>query len=106
MRRMTRWLTLGVVAITAVPACGDPLGIDDILGIWNTASIGGHTVPGNVVYEGVEYDTEYVRWAFYDGGLCTLTQRVDGLTTTYDECSYTMNAEQEAIAKAVERLGG
>jgi hypothetical protein len=100
MPRIVRWLTLGVLGFMAAPACSDAFGVDEILGIWNTASINGYSVPGTVVYEGNSHDTRYVRWAFYDGGLCTLTQHVDGVTETYDECDYTMNVEQETIAIA------
>jgi hypothetical protein len=98
MRRMARWLALGVLGLAAVPACSDALGVEDVLGIWNTQSISGYSVPGTVVYEGDSYDTQYVRWTFYDGGLCTLTQQVDGVTATYDECEYSVNLGQETIA--------
>ncbi len=98
MRRMARWLALGVLGCAAAPACSDAFGIEDILGVWNTISINGHSVPGTVVYEGDSYDTQYVRWAFYDGGQCTLTQQVDGFTETYDDCDYTANVEQKTIA--------
>jgi hypothetical protein len=98
VRRVVRWLTLGVLAFVVAPACSDAFGIAEILGIWNTTSINGYAVPGTVVYEGASHDTQYVRWAFYDGGLCTLTQRVDGITETYDACDYTVNVEQETIA--------
>jgi hypothetical protein len=94
---MARWLTLGVLGSVAAPACSEPFGIDDILGIWNTQSINGYSVPGTVVYEGGTYDAQYVRWTFYDGGQCTLTQQVDGVTATYDECEYTVNMEQETL---------
>ncbi|MDH3290887.1 MAG: hypothetical protein OEO20_05725 [Gemmatimonadota bacterium] len=100
MPRIVRWLTLGILGFVAAPACSDAFGVDDILGIWNTASINGYAVPGTVVYEGNSHDTQYVRWALYDGGLCTLTQQVDGSTETYDECDYTVNLEQETIAIA------
>lgn len=89
---------MGALGFVAAPACGDAFGVDDVLGIWNTASIGGHAVPGTVLYEGIDYDTQYVRWAFYDGGLCTLTQQVDGATTTYDECHYSVGAGQKTVA--------
>jgi len=92
---MARWLALGVLGLAAAPACGDAFGIEDVLGIWNTQSINGYAVPGAVVYEGVTHDTQYVRWAFYEGGQCTLTQQVDGITDTYDEC--TVHVEQESI---------
>ncbi|NIM48523.1 MAG: hypothetical protein GTO22_04575 [Gemmatimonadales bacterium] len=95
---MARWLALGVLGCIAAPACSDAFGIDDVLGIWNTQSINGYSVPGTVVYEGDSYDTQYVDWAFYDGGRCTLTQRVDGVTDTYDECDYTVNLEQETVS--------
>lgn len=96
-RRWARWLTVGVVGFAAAPACSDTFGVDNVLGIWNTISINGHAVPGTVIYEGDSYDAQYVRWAFYDGGLCTLTQQVDGITATYDECDYTVNVERETI---------
>lgn len=97
MRRLARWLTLGVLGFVAGPVCSDPFGIEDILGIWNTASINGYSIPGTVVYEGVSYDAQYARWAFYEGRQCLLTQQVDGVTETYDECNYTVNLEQETI---------
>jgi hypothetical protein len=96
-RPRSRWLALGALGIVAASACGDPLRVEDVLGVWNTQSIGGHAVPGTVVYDGAGYDTEYVRWAFYDGGLCTLTQLVDGVTATYDDCEYTVTVQDEAI---------
>ena len=95
---MTRWLALVVFGIVAAPACGDAFRVDDVVGIWHTQSIGGHTIPGTVVYDGLSYHTEYVRWTFYDGGLCTLTQLVDGVTATYDECEYTVDVQDETIA--------
>ncbi len=98
MRHTAQWLALGVFGFVAAPACGDAFAVEDIIGIWNTTSIGGYSVPGTVVYEGDSYDTQYVRWAFYDGGRCTLTQQVDGFTETYDDCDYTVNVEQRAIA--------
>lgn len=94
---MTRRHTLGVLGLAAALSCSDVFGIDDVLGIWNTASINGYAVPGTVVYEGDSYDTQYVRWAFYGEGRCTLTQHVDGVTSTYDTCDYTVNLEQQAV---------
>ena len=98
MRHIARWLALGVLGFVAAAACSDPFGIEDMLGIWNTTSINGHSVPGTVIYKGDSHDTQYVRWVFYDGGQCTLTQQVDGVTETYDDCDYTVNLEQETIA--------
>jgi hypothetical protein len=68
------------------------------MGIWNTASINGYSVPGTVVYEGVSHEAEYARWAFYDGGLCTLTQHVDGNTETFDECEYAVDLARETVS--------
>lgn len=75
-------------------ACTDASSTTDMRGIWNVRSIGGHDVPGAVVYDDDSLAAEYVRWVFYDGVQCTLTQRVDNLTATYDECTYTVD-EQE-----------
>jgi len=97
VRRMARWLALGVLGSVAAPACGDAFGVEAVFGIWNTMSINGYAVPGTVVYEGESYETEYVRWVFYDDGHCTLTQHVDGITTTYGECDYTVNVELQTI---------
>jgi hypothetical protein len=97
-RSTRRWLAVGILGLVAVPACGDAFGIEDVLGIWNAQSIGGHAVPGTVVYEGVSYDTEYVRWTFYEGGHCTLTQLVDGITATYDDCDYTVDMARRTIS--------
>lgn len=94
-RRLARWLAL---AALAAPACGEPFGVADVLGIWNAETINGYAVPGSVLYEGVTYDTRYVRWAFYDGGQCTLTQLVDGVTATYDECEYEVEADRQTVA--------
>ena len=95
----TAWcLRAGVLGLVAVSGCSDALGIEDIVGIWSTASIGDYAVPGTVVYEGVSHDTRYVRWVFYDGGHCTLTQEVDGTTETYDDCDYTVDLERETIS--------
>jgi len=95
--RMARWLALGVLGLGAPLACADAFGVEDILGVWSTQSIGGHAVPGTVVYAGVGYDTQYARWTFYDGGQCTLTQLVDGVTATYDGCEYTVSVQDETI---------
>jgi hypothetical protein len=95
-RGIARWLALGVLGFAA-PACSDAFGVEDVLGIWNTESINGFPVPGDVQYEGSTYDTQYVRWALYDGGRCTLTQRVDDVTATYDDCSYTVSVEQATV---------
>lgn len=97
MGRLPRWLVLGAFGAVAAPACGDAFGVGSVIGIWNTVSIGGHSLPGAVVYEGDSYDTEYVRWVLYDGGLCTLTQRVDGVMATYDDCDYSVNVEQKTL---------
>lgn len=97
MTRRRAWRTaLAVLGLGGV-ACADGLGIEDVFGIWNTQSINGHAVPGTVLYEGVAYDTQYVRWVLYDGGLCTLTQQVDDVTATYDDCGYTVDVERETI---------
>ena len=98
---MARWCVLAVLGLVAAPACSEAFGIEDMLGVWNTQSINGYAVPGTVVYEGDTYDTQYVRWAFYDGGQCTLTQQVDGITATYDECAYTVNVEHETLTIAL-----
>jgi hypothetical protein len=98
---MAWWLAFGVLGFAAPPACGDVFGIENVLGVWNTQSINGYSVPGTVVYEGDTYDTRYVRWTFYDGGRCILTQQVDGVTATYDECDYTVNLEQETLTMAL-----
>jgi hypothetical protein len=100
MRRLRRWLMLGGLGCAAVPACGDAFGIEDVLGIWNTESINNYAVPGTVVYQGDRVDTldtQYVRWVFYQNGLCTLTQQVEGSTTSYDECEYAVDPEQRTI---------
>lgn len=95
MQRTAIRLALGVLVIVAAPACNDPCSVNGILGIWNTTSINGYSVPGHVEYESVSYEAEYVRWAFYEGGQCVLTQRVDNRTTTYDRCSYTVDQDQQ-----------
>jgi hypothetical protein len=94
---MRRWIALGTLGL-AVLACGDAFGIENVFGIWNTQSINGYSVPGTVTYEGGTYVTEYVRWALYEDGTCTLTQRVDGATNTYDACTYTVDVAQESVA--------
>lgn len=73
-------------------------GIEDVLGIWNTQSINGYAVPGIVEYEGVDYDAEYARWAFYEGRRCTLTQEVGGVVETYDECDYAVSVEEREVS--------
>lgn len=97
-RRLARWLALGVLVAAGLAACADAFGVEDVLGVWNTQSINDYPVPGSVVYRGIAYDTEYVRWAFYDGGQCTLTQLVNGYTDTYDDCTYTVAPDQATIA--------
>ena len=97
MRRAAAWLVLGILGFVAV-GCSDPVGVEDIIGIWNTTSINGYSVPGTVEYEGVNHDAEYARWVFYEGGQCTLTQHVDGSTETFDECEYTVDLTSETIS--------
>jgi len=97
VRRLLRWCTLGALGFAAAAACADPFGIADVLGVWNTQSINGYAVPGTVLYEGIPYDTQYVRWTLYDGGQCTLTQLVDGITATFDECEYTVDPDRATI---------
>jgi hypothetical protein len=97
MPRTARFLALGVLGCGAALACSDAFGIEDLLGVWNASFINDHAVPGTVEYEGASYDTEYVRWAFYEGGLCTVTQRVDGLTGTYDNCVYTLVEDRRTM---------
>lgn len=89
-----------VLAAVLAAGCTDPSGTVDVRGIWNVQSIDGHDVPGTVVYDGDSLATEYVRWVFYDGELCTLTQRVDQLTATYDECTYTVNEQERTLVVA------
>jgi hypothetical protein len=96
-RPRARWLILGALGLVGAPACTDGFGLEDVLGVWNTQSINGYAVPGDVVYEGSTYDTEYVRWVLYDGGQCTLTQLVDGFTATFDDCEYTVDPGRETI---------
>jgi len=98
MQRTALWLVLAVLGFATAPACRDPFGVDDVLGIWNTTSINGYSVPGTVVYEGVSHDTQYVRWAFYEGGQCTLTQQVDGETETFDDCAYTVDLATQTVS--------
>lgn len=97
LRSRARGLVLGALGLVGAPACTDALGLEDVLGVWNTRSINGYAVPGDVVYEGSTYATEYVRWALYDGGFCTLTQLVDGVTATFDDCEYTVDLERRTI---------
>ncbi len=97
MRLTARRLVLGALVFTAAPACGDAFGIDNVLGIWNTTSINGYPLPGTVDYEGVDHEAEYARWAFYDGGLCTLTQLVNSETSTIDECEYSVDQERKTV---------
>jgi len=97
VRCMVRWLALGALGTVAAPACGDPFGPEDIIGVWHTESIGGYVVPGLVVYQGITYNTEYARWTFYTDGLCTLTQKVDNTTDTFDQCDYSPDVENGAI---------
>ena len=98
MRQIPRWFIIGALLAGAFPACEDAVGLADVRGIWNTASIGGHAIPGTVDYDGTIFDTEYVRWAFYDGERCTLTQLVDGKTSTYDDCTYSADEERQAVS--------
>jgi hypothetical protein len=97
VRHRRAWRLAVAVLGLGGPACAGGLGIEEVFGVWNTQSINGHAVPGTVVYGGVTYDTQYVRWVLYDGGLCTLTQQVDAVTATYDDCGYTVNVERETI---------
>jgi hypothetical protein len=98
MRLTPRWLILGALLAGAALACEDAVGVGDVRGIWNTVSIAGDVVPGTVDYEGTIFETEYVRWAFYDGDRCTLTQLVDGRTNTYDDCSYSADEGQQTVS--------
>lgn len=104
MPRSARLYALGALTCGAALGCSDAVGIVDVVGIWNATSINDHPVPGTVEYQGASYDTEYVRWAFYDGGLCTITQRVDGLTGTYDDCVYTFVADRQVITVTFQSL--
>lgn len=88
------WLGLGSFGFVTELAGGDSFAVDDVLGVWCATSIGGYSVPGTVAYEGVTHDAQYVRWGFYDGGQCTLTQRVDGATECCDPCDFTVNSAQ------------
>jgi len=97
MRPVALRLGVGVLWCALAPACSDALGVEDVIGIWNTQTINGYGVPGTVVYEGRSHEAEYVRWVFYDGGQCTLTQRVDGATATFDECDYTIDVKRGTI---------
>jgi len=94
----TAWcLTAGALGLVVASGCSDTFGVEDVVGIWNTESIGGYAVPGTVVYDGTSHDTQYVRWVFYDGEQCTLTQQVDGATQTFDECDYTLDVAEKTM---------
>ncbi len=108
MQRTVRWLALGVLGFVATPACSDQSDIDDVIGIWDTKSVAGYSVPGTIEYERKSHDTQYIRWVFYDGGRCTLTQHIDGAIETYGECEYTVNVEQQTLTMTfqMERWAG
>jgi hypothetical protein len=97
MQRTVRWLALGVLGFVAASACSEQSGSDDVIGFWDTKSVAGYSVPGKIEYVRKSHDTQYIRWVFYDGGQCTLTQHVDGGIDTYDECEYTVNVEQHTL---------
>ena len=80
--------------------CAERSDTADVRGVWNAQSIGGDDVPGTVVYDNDRLTAEYVRWVFFDDGPCLLTQRVDDLLATYDQCSYTVNEAEQTLVIA------
>ena len=97
MRTTARWLVLGVFGLIMGTGCSDPLGIDDIVGTWDTMSINGYSVPGTVIVEDREFDVRYIRWTFDHGGACTVVAQIDGDVDTFDGCQYTVDLEQATI---------
>jgi len=97
MRRTAQWLVLGAFGIFTATGCGDALGIDDIIGTWDTTSINDYSVPGTVVVEDQEFDVQYTRWTFDDGGGCTVVAQIDGAVDIFDGCNYTVNLAQQTI---------
>jgi hypothetical protein len=93
---MLRWLTCALLAGAAATACGDAFGIEDVLGVWSATSINGDAVPGIVVVDGVEYDVQYFRLTFDNGGDCSWALEVDGDAET-NACTYTVDLEQSTI---------
>jgi hypothetical protein len=80
----------------AAAGCSDAFGVDDVLGVWESTSINGYDVPGTVTMNSSDFDVEYYRITFQDGGECAWAARIDG--ETYGElCEYTVNANQETI---------
>jgi hypothetical protein len=95
-----RWLA-GALVIGLTAACSPADGPGSPVGVWSTASIGEFEVPGAVEYDGARLETTYARWAFFDDGVCVLTQLVDRQVRTFDRCTYTVNAGDGTFAVSV-----
>jgi len=98
MRRMMRWCVFCGVALLVATACSDAFGVEDILGTWNVMSINGHPLPAVVKTNGEEYNYQYLRFTFVEGGKCTFASQVDDVVDSTDSCDYTVNFEQKTIS--------
>jgi hypothetical protein len=97
MRSAARWLVLGALGVLSTTGCGDPVGIDDVIGTWDTVSVNGYSVPGLVVVQDREFEVQYIQWTFENGGACTVVAQIDGEVDAFDGCSYTVDLEQATI---------
>ena len=78
-------------------ACTDVLAVDDVVGVWESTSINGDAVPGNVVIDGLRYDVEFWRWTFASGGLCSTTSRIESVEDTRG-CEYTVFSQSKRVS--------
>ena len=96
MQQMARRAAFLILGVTAATACGDAVTLDDIRGVWNTASIDGDSVPGTVELNGRDLDIEYYRWTFAEG-VCTVVARIDGNEVNAD-CELSLDPEHQTVS--------
>lgn len=96
MRRRSRWRAFLLLGSIIGTACSDVLAVEDVVGVWETTSINGDPVPGNVVIDGLIYDVQYWRWTFDNGGLCSTTSLIETVTDTR-ACEYSVSPQSKRV---------
>ena len=96
MRHMARSAAFLILGAAAATACGDAVSMDDIHGVWHTASIDGDSVPGTVRLNGRDLDIQYYRWTIAEG-MCTVVARIEGNEVNAD-CELTLDPEQGTVS--------
>jgi hypothetical protein len=96
MRHIVRRVAFLLLGVAAATACGDAVSMDDIHGVWHTASIDGDSVPGTVEVDGRNLYIQHYRWTFAEGS-CAVLARIDGNEVSAD-CELSLDPEQGTVS--------